>query len=392
MRIGICIDSFDPSSGGGYTIEHEILNSLVSHLKTKNYIPVIFSNSEIKIPNTEAIQFKANSVVKFKYKLVKKLSILSSGKEYLKSNNFRKAIIEKSNIDVFIYLNPFTDFYLNIPYISIVWDLQHILQPYFPEFNTSDVFEIRQQIFNKKLKRSSYIITGTERGKNEVSQLFNVWPERIRIIPIPTPSFALNNQKTVSGHIKNKYSLRDKFIFYPAQFWPHKNHINLINALKILIDKGIELDLVLVGSDKGNKAFVEGYIKEKNLANYVKFPGFVSTEDMVGFYKECMALTFVTFFGPDNLPPLEAFALNCPVIASNVPGAEEQLGDAAIIVEKTSPKEIANAIELLYTTPSKAIEMKEKGLIRALERRSENFAVNLTKIIEEFESISTNWK
>jgi glycosyltransferase involved in cell wall biosynthesis len=43
-------------------------------------------------------------------------------------------------------------------------------------------------------------------------------------------------------------------------------------------------------------------------------------------------LRYPSFFGAENLPPLEAFALGCPVIAADMPGAREQLGDAAILV------------------------------------------------------------
>ena len=52
----------------------------------------------------------------------------------------------------------------------------------------------------------------------------------------------------------------------------------------------------------------------------------------------------MSFFGPDNIPPLEAFALGCPVIASNVPGAKEQLGDAAVLVAPEKEDQLANAI------------------------------------------------
>ena len=40
----------------------------------------------------------------------------------------------------------------------------------------------------------------------------------------------------------------------------------------------------------------------------------------------------MSLFGPENLPPLEAMALGCPVVAADVPGAREQLGDAALRV------------------------------------------------------------
>ena len=59
-------------------------------------------------------------------------------------------------------------------------------------------------------------------------------------------------------------------------------------------------------------------------------------------------LLYQSFFGPENLPPLEAFALGCPVIAANVSGAVEQLGDAAILVDPKTLEEIAGAIRTLH--------------------------------------------
>ncbi|MFM6269445.1 MAG: glycosyltransferase, partial [Dolichospermum sp.] len=53
---------------------------------------------------------------------------------------------------------------------------------------------------------------------------------------------------------------------------------------------------------------------------------------MTSLYINAFSLAFMSFFGPDNLPPLEAMALGCPVIASKVSGSEEQLGNNALLV------------------------------------------------------------
>ena len=58
--------------------------------------------------------------------------------------------------------------------------------------------------------------------------------------------------------------------------------------------------------------------------------------ELIALYRHALALTFVSYFGPDNLPPLEAFALGCPVITSAIEGVDEQLGNAALYVNPDS--------------------------------------------------------
>ena len=65
-------------------------------------------------------------------------------------------------------------------------------------------------------------------------------------------------------------------------------------------------------------------------------------------YTNAFSLVYPSFFGPENMPPLEAFALGCPVIASEVSGAKEQLGNAAILFDPRDENDLARKIKLLY--------------------------------------------
>ncbi|MFM6006882.1 MAG: glycosyltransferase, partial [Sphaerospermopsis kisseleviana] len=161
----------------------------------------------------------------------------------------------------------------------------------------------RENFFSKVLKRATFILTGTEVGKSEIEKFYQVPSERIKVIPFFTPQ--LSPVGVTSEDLLNKYSIPPNYLFYPAQFWSHKNHIGLLLALKTLQQTyALELPLVLVGSDPGNKSYVETVTKELNLSSQVHFLGFVPQEDMVPLYSNAFALTFTTFFGPDNLPPL----------------------------------------------------------------------------------------
>jgi len=282
----------------------------------------------------------------------------------------------------------------DIPYITIVWDLQHRLQPWFPEVSEKGEWYKREVNFIQILQRASYIIAGTQAGQDEISCFYGIPKKRIRIIPHPTPDFVLNSiQNKESENIFNKFGIKKKYLLYPAQFWPHKNHANILLALEQVKEKyKIPLSVVFVGSDKGNFSYIQKMATSLQLYDDVHFLGFVSREDLVDLYQTAFALLYPTFFGPENLPPLEAFALGCPVIASKVSGAEEQLGDAALLVDPKSPEQIADAIYKLYNSPDIRKTLIEHGLKQAQKWTGHDFVRSIFSILDEFEAIRRCWE
>src|SRR5262249_3146129 len=159
------------------------------------------------------------------------------------------------------------------------------------------------------------------------------------------PDFAsYGSAQTSDRAVAAKFKLHQPFVLYPAQFWPHKNHANLVMAIADLARRGHRFGLALPGSDHGNRKHVEDLVKREGVQDLVRFLGFIDRSDLVALYREAAALAYVSWCGPENFPPLEAYALGCPVVASKIPGAEEQLGDAAQFCDPGSPSDIANAI------------------------------------------------
>ncbi len=170
--------------------------------------------------------------------------------------------------------------------------------------------------------------------------------------------------------VREKYGIAGDYLFYPAQFWAHKNHVNLLLALKLLQSRfDRPLSVAFVGADHGNLAHVKATVDRLGLTDRVHFLGFVPREDLIDLYKEAFALSYVTFFGPENLPPLEAFALGCPVIASDVSGAREQLGDAVLFVDPTSPEQMAEAVVRLASEDGLRARLIDAG---QKDRKSQN--------------------
>ena len=167
--------------------------------------------------------------------------------------------------------------------------------------------------------------------------------------------FAVKSKKLeIDDKIKNKYinikkyDLNNDYIFYPAQFWAHKNHIYILKALHILkSESSISLGAIFSGSDQGNLSYIKDMTKQFNLENKVRFTGFVSNEEINYLYSQSIALVMPTYFGPTNIPPLEAFKLNVPVIYSDLPGLRDQVNDAALLLNLNDPKSLVENLKII---------------------------------------------
>jgi len=98
----------------------------------------------------------------------------------------------RERIDFFVNVSPEIAI-LDVPFLVLVWDLRHCLQPFFPEVGSGDEWQRRENFFSQVLKRAAYVVTATDTGKKEVQMFYGIPDERIRILPHPTPRFALED-------------------------------------------------------------------------------------------------------------------------------------------------------------------------------------------------------
>jgi glycosyltransferase involved in cell wall biosynthesis len=248
-------------------------------------------------------------------------------------NGVVQAWVAERQIDFVWFLSPYYE-PVEVPFASTVWDLAHREMPYFPEVSLSGwTFDQRESFYQHVLPRASIVVIGNSAGARSVNSFYRVPSENICAIPLPVDYEPLQ-WITADVSVLQPYGLTPgEYLFYPAQFWPHKNHITLVDTLAALRSEGKPFKLVFTGSDKGNRAHVESYVAQHGLKDFVVFAGFVETRVLHQLYLNAFAMTFASLLGPDNLPPLEAMALGCPVVCATYNGAREQLGDAALFFD-----------------------------------------------------------
>lgn len=389
MHVGVFYSGHAPEAGGGYSFEAEVLRSLMESMDgAKHQFSIICPRrpsaawaNAIAASGMRVAQVPRPGVVgRVRDSLLRDSSLFRS--KWRRPSQL-DGVVRKLALDLIWFLGAGAHF-VDAPYIATVWDLQHRLTPWFPEMSTSGVWDSRELSNAWFLQRATRVITGTEVGKREVEFFYRVPAKRIAILRHPTPSFALRLRRS-DGRVLKRYGLSGGYLLYPAQFWPHKNHLALVGALEILRDRyGLTLPLVLVGSDKGTLARVRALAYDKRLHEQVHVLGFVSESDLASLYDHAFALVYVSLCGPENLPPLEAFARGCPVIAADIDGAEEQLADAALRVNARDPHAIAEAVLRLRENEGLRKTLIERGKARAERWTGGDFVRGVFGLLDDF--------
>ncbi len=310
----------------------------------------------------------------------------------LEQPDMREWILE-CGVDLMLYPSPHRlSFESGIPFVMAIHDVQHLLQPEFPEVSAEGEWEKREYVYRNAARGVNRLIANSETGRNELLNgygEFGLSSDRIAILPYPPPEIGASQSVQCAAQAREKYSLPDRFLFYPAQFWPHKNHLGLIEALGLLRERhGLEIPLVLTGSASGkDRERHVAHLRERagrlGVSDQIAFLGYVSDEDLLGLYACAEALVMPTFFGPTNIPVLEAWTMDCPVITSNIAGNDEQLGDAGILIDPRDFENIADGIRQLWMQPDLRKSLIAKGRERRLAYTASDFGRNLLSILDE---------
>ncbi len=267
-----------------------------------------------------------------------------------------------------------------VPALGSIHDLMHRYERDFPEASSQREFKYRERMFANVCRWAKGVLVDSEVGRQQVAESYGAPLNRIHVLPFVAPPYIWEN--TTPPDFDSRYPLPAKFIFYPAQFWEHKNHKRLIRAVSSLKKEFPDLALVLAGSPKNAYESVLQLINELGVAQDVHFLGYVPDEYMPELYRRARALVMPTFYGPTNIPPLEAFAVGCPVAISGTYAMPEQAGDAALFFDPKSVDEIAGCIRKLWLDDALCASLRDRGRIRAKAWGREQFNDRLRTIIE----------
>jgi len=381
-RVGVFLMA-DPEGGGTFQYQLAVLEAVNALPREKYNVFAVYENDlwmeYIKEYKVESIKLPSDYLSKVAILGFQKFKVPTWLKRILIS--FCTPIVWRLSCDLLIYPHPSEwSSILRVPALTTIYDLMHRYETRFPEVFEDGEYEMRETLYTNMCKYTRGVLVDSEVGKQHVIECYGLNEQQIFVLPYIAPKYIWAS-KHKSDLLEN-HELPRKFLFYPAQFWMHKNHKNLLKAAAQVKQIFPDIHLVFVGAKKNGYENTIYLIDELNLQANTTILGYVSNDYMVELYKKARALIMPTFLGPTNIPPLEAFELGCPVATSNVYGIPKQVGDAALLFNPESVDEIANCIVKLWNDDLVCNELSVRGKQKATEWGQLQFNRRLLQIIE----------
>ena len=190
-------------------------------------------------------------------------------------------------------------------------------------------------------------------------------------------------------NIRNRFGFenRDFVLLWLGIFMPHRRLEDAIQAVSILASRGVQVKLLLAGSDYAFPEYFESLkssTKRLGIESHVIFSGKVADDEIRDFYCACDSFLFPNDQQTWGLAVLEAMACGCPVLVSRGSGVHEVLTDDlnALLFPQRNPEALAAKIERLVTYPELRKQIAENGM--RLVR--ENY--NWDRFADQIESIA----
>ena len=305
----------------------------------------------------------------------------------------RRLLRERIDLVYFLSPSPLARDLHRLNYLWSVWDFCHREDLEFPEVRCGQ-FQSREAIYHDALLRAAAVFVESPYGKECAARWYGVDSRRIHILPFE-PAIAVRNHAgsgANSADVNQRYGLSVPYVFYPAQFWPHKNHVYILEGLAELEKRhGIVVGAIFSGGNKGNLDHVIQCATRLGVAERIRIAGFVNGEDLAALYQGAIALVMPTYFGPTNLPPLEAFSLGVPVIYPDKDGLRDQVGDAALLIDLDDPASLAEHLASLVGKDGLRQELVVKGRARLHATNQVDRADVIGKVLRNFWRRRSAW-
>lgn len=301
--------------------------------------------------------------------------------ERLRSDRWRENLIlieTQDDIDVRdagvdVYFCPFGILWPRpnpVPSAVTVHDIQEV---FFPEFfQPADRF-IRAMHFPGSTRSADAVIAVSEFTKQTVQEHHGVRAERISTA---LQCVGAGFRQALERNVEFEPPF-DRYLFYPANRWRHKNHEALLQAIvQVRQQRNTAIRLVLTGHDYDGGYQVARRIEELGLGDQVRSVGYVSGEEVAALYRQAAGMVFPSLFEGFGLPLLEAMTAGCPAAVSRIPSLVEIGGESGLFFDPHSVDSIADSIHRLWTDADLRRELTAAGVERAKQFTPEQMAAS----------------
>jgi glycosyltransferase involved in cell wall biosynthesis len=375
-RVGLIFSYDEQWIAGAYYIMNLVnaLNTLPANLKPKIIFYVV-NSKDAEIVNQ--LGYTNYAIVYMNSKLPNWKRIINLFyRKIFKENRFLN-YPNKFDLDVIFPCKFEQSLYTEKHWNGRIFWIPDFQELFLPQFFSQIEIDYRKEIHEFIIKNNYPVIFSSIDASNHFYKLYGNEVKNTFILnfAVTHPDFNHLNK----AEVLTKFNIDRPFIFSPNQFWKHKNHKKLLEAIVRIKDQFPSLLVVFSGkeSDYRNPDYFKSlvqFVAENNLQKNILFLGFIDREEQLLLIKEAECIVQPSLFEGWSTVIEDAKALNKFIIASNIAVHKEQLTQNYYLFNPNDKDDIANEI-------IKFLKLKPQTTKLNYRKHVEKFGLDFMKII-----------
>lgn len=260
------------------------------------------------------------------------------------------------------------------PWVGWIPDLQHRRLPCF--FPTAEIHR-RDAQFSRLVQEAPHLILSSQQASADLTEWLDVDPRDTSVLSFPSLIDPASYDDDPAA-VASRFDLPERYLIFPSQFWAHKNHGTLFEAIKILRDKRLAEPTVVCTGWPGDSrdphyfARQQDWIRRHRLERRIRILGLLPRHDQVQLLRRAAGVVQPSLFEGWSLVVEDARALGKRIYVSDIPVHREQSPPDACFFPPDRPDVLAEHIAAdwpgLKAGPSAAsedgarLEQQQRGL------------------------------
>ena len=234
-----------------------------------------------------------------------------------------------------------------------------------PDWHPADRVRYFTRRFFNRIERADVVTVDSEFTRDELLDAAKIDPARVHVVRLGCDHAIFHPRGDDEVlRFRAEHALPDRFVLFVGSIEPRKNLDRLLDAYARLPEQTRrEYKLVLAGFAGWHNETTMRRVDA--MKEHVRFLGYLDVDDLACCYSAATVFAYPSLYEGFGLPPLEALACRCPVLASDIPPLREVLGDAACFVPAESVDGISEGLANLLRDNGLRESLSARGLARA---------------------------
>ncbi len=380
--INIAFNYIDGSAWrGGYNYLLNLVGAL-SKFSSDRVQPIIFvgtdinSNDLVPFEGIKRVKVVKNKIFNTKRNRIRLFKAIVTG-----SDQEALAVFSENEIDIVFESALFYGWRFPLPTLTWIPDFQH---RHLKKLFGWKAFWKREIGFRMQTLSGRHIMLSSNDARRDCEKYYPITRNNTSVVHFSVPAPLLSSIKKAS-EITKLYGLPNHFFLLPNQFWAHKNHICVINALSNLKERGINLVIACSGQQSDDRdpyyfKRIQNLICDNGLKDNLRLLGMIPSAHISILMMECSALINPSTFEGWSTTVEEAKAIGVPMILSKIRVHEEQTSNA-IFFEPHSSDQLANILENFIPSSLSERDKKREEALKIASLNLQKFADIFTNLI-----------